>query len=342
MAKVKYSTMGSLFPCLPDEIGFECLLRVELNSHHNLRCVSKSWNAALKTPRFYQERKRLKISEQRICLLQDTYSICNRVLVYDLQKDSCKSLPPIPLKFYRFSHCYFVKQKLVLITDMVDYYTRACIWLYDFTCSKWRQGAKMPRWRSRFASAADEHRGLIYVAGGYGRLRNPVRSASVYNVEEDKWDLLSDMNTYMEDFTGAFAGGKFYVMGKPTWPTFEVFDSYTRSWKTLENRLNSMHFLSVFGRLHCLSAGGLIEYDYSRDKLHIVGPLPTEDFERLIEFATVVGHKIFLSKWDPIEGEGFYMLTPPSETGGAIKWIAIGRPSGLQDFVICAATQVDL
>lgn len=52
--------MGSLFHCLPDEIGWECLVRVELNSHHNLRCVCKSWNAALKNPHFYQERKRLK------------------------------------------------------------------------------------------------------------------------------------------------------------------------------------------------------------------------------------------------------------------------------------------
>ncbi|GLJ13379.1 hypothetical protein SUGI_0210980 [Cryptomeria japonica] len=333
--------MGSLFPCLPDEIGLECLLRVELNSHHNLRCVCKSWNAAVKNPHFYQGRNFLKISEQRICMLQNINGVCKRIAVYDMQKKSCKNLPPIPAKILRILSCYFVKQKLVLFTDMVAENTKSWIWLYDFSCSKWRQGAQMIRWQTGFASAADEHGGLIYVAGGYGGFYNPVRSASVYNVEEDKWHRLPNMNTYMEDLRGVFADGKFYVLGKPSWRTFEVFDSYTRSWKTLENRFNSMHFLSVFGRFHCLSSRGLIEYDYSLDKLHIVGPLPTEDCER-INFAVVVGHKIILNKWDPIEIESFYMLAPPNETGGEIKWVAIEKLSGLQGSAIHAATQVDL
>ncbi|GLJ42474.1 hypothetical protein SUGI_0880220 [Cryptomeria japonica] len=63
--------------------------------------------------------------------------------------------------------------------------------------------------------------GLNYIGGGFCR-------ASVYNVEEDKWDVLPDMNTNMEYFTGAFADGKFHVMG--TSSRFEVFDSDTGSW----------------------------------------------------------------------------------------------------------------
>ncbi|GLJ46883.1 hypothetical protein SUGI_0988920 [Cryptomeria japonica] len=245
--------MGCLFPRLPDEIGMECLVRVKLKAFHNLRCVCKSWNAALKSPQFYQERKRLKISEQRICMLQKIDYNRNRVAVYDPNENSCKSLPPIPAEIYGICHFHFVKQKLVLIKDMHLDPRRSFVWLYDFRNggSKWRQGAKTPTDLSNgFASGADEHGGVIYVAGGFSNdeFDNPVRNASVYNVEEDKWDVLPDMNTDLEYFRGAFADGKFYVMGIPSDPSFEVFDSYTRSWKTMENRFNYWRCLGLFQR----------------------------------------------------------------------------------------------
>ncbi|GLJ13827.1 hypothetical protein SUGI_0220840 [Cryptomeria japonica] len=331
--------MGSLFPSLPDELGWECLVRVELNSHHNLRCICKSWNAALKSPHFYQDRKRLNISEQRVCMLQEIDGICNRVAVYDLEKNSCKILPSIPTEINSIFHCHFVQQKLVLIPALLADSTRNYVWLYDFACSKWRQGAKMPRWQNAFASAADEHEGLIYVGGGHDRIFHigkPVRSASVYNVEEDKWDLLPDMNTYMEPYSiGLFSEGKFYVMGYSD--SIEVFDSQTRSWKTMDDRFNSWRYVSAFGRFYCLSGKGLVEYDYSQDKLQFLGSLPTEDWARFINFAVVVGNKIFVCR-EMIQGQEFCMLEPPSERGGTFKLIGIETPLGFQGFAIHAAT----
>ncbi|XP_059073145.1 F-box/kelch-repeat protein At1g80440-like [Cryptomeria japonica] len=343
--------MGSLFPSLPDEIGLECLLRVKLNSHPKLRCVCKSWNAAFKSPHFYQERKRLNISEKRIFMVQTKGrttavidDISNRVAVYNLENNCCKSLPPAPGPIYSIEHCHFVKQKLVLITDMFQDSTTICVWLYDFACCKWRQGATMLRWLEAYASAADEEGGLIYVGGGFDKSRKPVRSASVYNVEEDKWDVLPDMNalqvyTY-STFKGAFADGKFYVMGTRSAPSFEAFDSYTRSWKTVENRFNCWHsFVSApFGRLYFLSDKGLIEYDCGQDKWNIVGPLPTKDWELDIQFAVMVGHNIFVCRFHPHQGRGYYMVEPPNETGGAINLFRIRKPRGLEGKPICAAT----
>ncbi|GLJ10537.1 hypothetical protein SUGI_0130020 [Cryptomeria japonica] len=325
--------MESLFPGLPDEIGLECLLRVELNSHHKLKCVCKSWNAALKNPHFYQERKRLTISEQRICMLDH-----KGIVVYDLAEKSCRRLLPIPAQIGDSYHCHFAKQKLVLISDRSN-----CVWLYDFTCSKWRQGAEKPRWPIRcFASATDEHRGLIYVAGGKDNFANWVRSASVCNVEEDKWNFLPDMNTYMEYCDGVFSDGKFYVYSGPRIePTFEVFDSYTRSWKSVENRFNRVCFLSAFGRLYCLSVRQLIEYDYSQDKFHIVGPHSMEWWEPLL-FAAEVGHNIFVGSMDYDSDQTFFTLTPPSETGGAFKRIGIEIPSGLRNSFFIRAATLDL
>ena len=192
--------MGFLFPRLPDEIGRECLVRVELNSHHNLRSVCKSWNAASKSPSFYERRKVLKISEQRICFIKEFFDEFEGVAVYDPEMNSCKSLPPLPIEFDGDFRGHFVKQKLVLIPDNLLDPTENHVWLYDFVGLKWKQGAKMTRWMNRFASATDEHGGLIYVAGGFGRyyydrgsgmVGDPISSASVYNVEEEKWEDLA-------------------------------------------------------------------------------------------------------------------------------------------------------
>ncbi|GLJ13354.1 hypothetical protein SUGI_0210600 [Cryptomeria japonica] len=329
---------GCLFPRLPDEIGWECLVRVELNSHRNLRCVCKSWNAALKSPRFYQDRKRLKISEQRICMLHWIDGNWD-IVVYDLEKKSSKSLPPIPGQIYGRCQCHVVKRKLVLIGNAYG----NCLWLYDFACSEWREGARMPEWREGFASAADEERGLIYVGGAFRYCKYGLTSASVYNVEEDRWDLLPDMNTCMDAFTGAFADSKFYVMGNRHCHTNEVFDCYTKSWKTMEDRFNSVSavcFVSAFERLYCFSAMGLIEYEYTQDKLNIVETFPTGDWHETIIFTVVIGHNIFICRWDHIEGQTFWLLRPPSERGGggAFKWTGIERPLSFQSCAINAAT----
>ena len=132
--------MGSLFPRLPDEIGLECLLRVELSSHHNIGLVCKSWNAALQNRQFYSERKRLKISEQRVCMiLRESDDIQIKVAIYDPKNNSCKNLPPSPSTSRRCKyHCHFVKRRLVLIADGSWKHTGNYVWLFDFSCWKWK------------------------------------------------------------------------------------------------------------------------------------------------------------------------------------------------------------
>ena len=338
--------MGLLFPRLPDEIGRECLVRVELNSHHNLRSVCKSWNAALKSPSFYERRKVLKISEQRICFIKEFLDEFEGVAVYDPEMNSYKSLPPLPIEFDCDFRSHFVKQKLVLIPDNLDLEpTENHVWLYDFVGLKWKQGAKMTRWMNRFASATDEHGGLIYVAGGY-MFGDPISSASVYNVEEDKWEDLPDMNSYMGFFPqGVFSDGKFYVM--QSLECFEVFDSYRRSWRSMKNNFNMEktsfggRYVSAFGNIYYFSANGrLIEYDCCQNKVQVLGSLPGIDSDRFVVFAITVGNKIFVRKCD--DTLGFCMLTLPSETGGAFKWIDIQNPPDLEGLSTRGAATLDL
>ena len=349
--------MASLFPDLPDNVGWECLLRVELNSHHNLRCISKSWNAVLKNPTYYEERKKRKISEQRICLMDEIHNndnIHNRVVIYDLEKNTCKSILPTPNQIDGSFHCHFVKQKLVLISDFETQSTRNRVWLYDFVHLKWREGAEMPRLVTGFASAVDEKGGQIYVGGGYEDalllIDAPwLPSASVYNVEEDKWEDLPQISTFIEPyisdlFKGVFVDGKFYMMRDLD--RFDVFDTHTRSWVVVEDGLNMLldpfssgHFVSAIGHIYFLTDDELIEYDFNNDKVKIVGTMPAGDYKQHIYSAIEVNNKIFVSRSPTKVGvSGLYILTLPSEKGGTFELLEIQMPSEVQGRVTYAAT----
>ncbi|KAH9314042.1 hypothetical protein KI387_022669 [Taxus chinensis] len=342
--------MGSLFPKLPDEIGWEILLRVEFNSHNNLRSVCKSWKAVLKCSHFYQDRKRLKLSEQRICMIQDTgprngcpYDY--RVRVFDPIQNIWKTLSPVPKsigngKGIRVNaHFYSVKQKLVFVGGW-DPYTLAAtkmVCLYDFSSCKWRQGTDMPRWRDQFASAADAEGRVIYVAGGCNKFRAPLRSAAVYKVDEDKWDFLPDMPTAMDGCQGAFVKGKFFVRDMYG-ARIQCFHPHTETWKTMADRRNTGRIVSAFGNMYCFSSLGLIEYNCSESKWNIVGSYPTDRGRFLVNWATVFGHNIILSTRKDYSSSFVHMLVSPSRTQGAMKLIEIEIPSGFQGFLSTAAT----
>ena len=74
--------------------------------------------------------------------------------------------------------------------------------------------------------------------------------------------------------------------------------------------------------------------------MQIVGSLPEEDSDRFIEFAIMVGNKIFVRKCD--NTLGVCMLPLPSETGGTLKWIDIQSPPDLNFFARDAAAILDL
>ena len=106
------------------------------------------------------------------------------------------SLPSIPLfsdGIPLFCHCVWVNQYLVMIGGWHPSQWEAMnsVFIYDFSSCKWRQGADMPRVRFACSVSPD---GLIYVAGGHDEYKNALRAAEAYNVEEDKWEILSPMS----------------------------------------------------------------------------------------------------------------------------------------------------
>ena len=107
----------------------------------------------------------------------------------------------------------------------------------------------------------------------------------------------------------------------------------------MENRFHSLHFVAAFGHFYFFSGRGLIEYDYTQDKLHTVGPLPTEDWCQSVMFAVVVSNNIFVIKEESNgRHQSFYMLSPSIDTGETIKLMEISRPSGFQGYAMGAVT----
>ena len=91
--------------------------------------------------------------------------------------------------------------------------------------------------RYSFASCVSSSTGLIYVAGGAGGYSNPLATAETYNVEEDKWEILTAMTQPRSlGCQAVFIEGKFMVIsGNQLGRSAEVFDPTARTWRSCED-----------------------------------------------------------------------------------------------------------
>ena len=118
-----------LFPCLPNDLGRQCLLRVSYESHPKLRAVCRSLEATVNSPGFYRDRKKLGTTQQCICLFELRQSNNDEeymVTVYDPLQGTWEPLPPFPHfpgVHYRGipidCACISLNQKLLLIGGRV-------------------------------------------------------------------------------------------------------------------------------------------------------------------------------------------------------------------------------
>ncbi|GLJ04657.1 hypothetical protein SUGI_0000760 [Cryptomeria japonica] len=344
---------------LPEEIERECLLRVSYKSHHNLRAVCRSWEAVVKSSRFYQDRKKFGMGEERICLIQalpQQHEYKQRsapaygVTIYDPLKSSWERLPNIPTGFPLFSNCVCVNQKLVVLGgwNPHTWEDSKAVFVYDFCSCTWKSGTDMPTLQS-FCACSVSPQGLIYVAGGHDQNKNALRRAAAYNVEKDKWEVLPDMQSERDECHGAFLQGKFYVIsGYETQSqgrferSAQVFDPETRLWSTLENMFKfggSAHAcVAAFGNLYFFEKDGVMEYDCEGNEWRKVCSLPLDI--KNVTRASVWRESVFLC--GSANGSGdtvFYMFRPPSNGEvGSQNWIPVQRPQNYMGFVQSSAS----
>jgi hypothetical protein len=182
-------------------------------------------------PEFYADRKISGTTEQLLCLIQQDPSYVLEIRVCDPVKGTSERLPPIDDPHFAGIggpfQCAVVNRKLVLLGGITK-----SVYIYDFESARWSRRADMPTPRYSFAYSVDSSTGLVYVAGGVGvyvvRLgyvfeTGPLAAAEAYNVEEDKWEILSPMiQPHGLGCDGVFMEGKFMVFTEDI--SAEVFD----------------------------------------------------------------------------------------------------------------------
>ncbi|ERN00795.1 hypothetical protein AMTR_s00217p00024980 [Amborella trichopoda] len=75
-----------VIPGLPDEIGWECLVRAEQTSHAAMRLVRKSWQELIASPDSYKCRKATGKTQKYACLVRSLTSPSLRGAKQEVQR----------------------------------------------------------------------------------------------------------------------------------------------------------------------------------------------------------------------------------------------------------------
>ncbi|KAF6172940.1 hypothetical protein GIB67_035494 [Kingdonia uniflora] len=243
-----------LIPGLPNDVARECLIRVPYNHFSSIPSVSKTWKQEVESEQFHQMRKTSGLSRTVIAMVQaETKTKLGGpaakyvapaywLTLYEPETGAWSRLPAIPgypNGMPLFCQCVSVGQSIVVIGgwNPLTWEVLKVVYVYDFISATWRRGADMsgPS-RSFFACVSDSTR-TVFVAGGHDQDKNALSSALAYNVAEDKWVHIADMEKQRDECTGIFTSGKFYVIGGYSsdmqgrfMKSAEAFDAVTCTW----------------------------------------------------------------------------------------------------------------
>uniref|UniRef100_A0A7N1A327 F-box domain-containing protein n=1 Tax=Kalanchoe fedtschenkoi TaxID=63787 RepID=A0A7N1A327_KALFE len=259
----------NLIPGLPDDLAAECLIRVPYTSHSEMGFVSRSWKALIASNSFYAERRRLSFSDRLLCLVQplptsqihppepsgdvdckpDTEQPTYGLTVYNATDQTWQriSTPQNSLHVPMFCHCVALpsSRKLLLLGgwDPQTLEPVSAVYSYNLITREWTRAASMSKARSFFAcTAVGGNR--VYVAGGHDSQKNALKSAEVYDADEDEWTTLPEMEQERDECHGMSwrDEDKFWVVsgyGTDCQGQFrhdaECYDPGTNSWTVVEN-----------------------------------------------------------------------------------------------------------
>lgn len=254
-----------LVPDLPNDIALECLIRLPLHQFSIAASVCSNWKRQIKHPSFRQRRKDSGLIRPVFALAQamvNTITKPNgitslsstqfyRLTLYDPEEGFWYDLPPIPELvdgLPMFCRVVGVGSDVMVIggCDPVNWRVMDSVFVYSFISGSWRRGADMPGGQRLFFGCASDSERFVVVAGGHNDEKNALRSVLLYDVAEDDWVTLPEMETERDECKCIFHRGKFHVIGG--YPTYaqgqfqrsaEVFDGATRQWGLEEDFLGA-------------------------------------------------------------------------------------------------------
>lgn len=255
---------SSLLEGIPEAVALRCLAYVPLHHHPNLELVSRSWRAAIRSRELFRVRNELKSSESLLCVC--SFDPENTWQVYSPDCDRWLTLPLLPSPIRHLAHFGAVTTsgKLFVLgggSDAVDPLTGDHdgtfatdeVWCYDFVERRWSQRASMLVPRSMFACCVLD--GKIVVAGGFTTCRKSVSAAEMYDLENDVWSTIPDLNrTHNSPCSGLVIRGRVHVLHKGL-STVQVLESVKVGWEVKEYGWPQGSMAVVEGVVYVLSHG---------------------------------------------------------------------------------------
>nr|ACU17996.1 unknown [Glycine max] len=292
--------MSGLIERLPDAVAIRCLARVPFYFHPVLELVSRSWQAAIRSPELFKARQEVGSTEDLLCVC--AFDPENLWQLYDPMRDLWITLPVLPSKIRHLSNFGAVSTagKLFVIgggSDAVDPLTGdqdGCfatdeVWSYDPVVRQWAPRASMLVPRSMFACCVLN--GKIVVAGGFTSCRKSISQAEMYDPDKDVWIPMPDLHrTHNSACSGVVIGGKVYVLHKDL-STVQVLDNAGPGW-TVEECVWLQGQMAVVGDALYVMSHGLI-FKQDKEERKVVGS--ASEFRKRIGFAmTGLGDDLYV------------------------------------------------
>jgi N-acetylneuraminic acid mutarotase len=147
---------------------------------------------------------------------EDDMEATRSVDVYDDLATQHWSLLPTEMTTAREAHGVVVcEDKLYVVGGGNEEETHLdIVEVYDFATETWSLlPVPMPQARAMLNNAVVQHKGKIYVLGGYSSTEN-LQSVAVYDIAAEEWSVLpAEMLTLRENFAAAVHGNKIFVVG---------------------------------------------------------------------------------------------------------------------------------
>lgn len=292
--------MSGLIEGLPDEVALRCLARVPLYLHPKLEVVSRSWQAAIRSPELFKARQEVSSSEDFLCVC--AFDPENLWQLYDPVRNLWITLPILPSKIRHLAHFGVVSTagKLFVLgggSDAVDPLTGDHdgsfatneVWSYDPVTREWSPRASMLVPRAMFACCVLN--GKIVVAGGFTSCRKSISKAEIYDPDKNVWVPIPDLHhTHNTACSGIVIGGKVHVLHKGL-STVQILDSVKLGWTVKDYGWLQGPMAVVRGELYVMSHGVISKQETEARKM----VASASEFRRRIGFAMIgLGDEIYV------------------------------------------------
>ncbi|KAG6552124.1 hypothetical protein Mapa_006433 [Marchantia paleacea] len=235
----------SLIPGLPDDLAFQCLVRVPRRYHWVLAAVCRQWKETLCSTMFCTKRKEMGLSEGWVYALLRDSSEDLHWHVMDPTQRVWKELPKMPgdaMKRYGMSS-EVLDRELVVVGGGKRYKPPISeVLKFNPITNAWKEAVPLETARHYFASAVFD--GKLFAVGGMGTTLESLNSYEVYDPKSQTWSTFYDAHIVTDLGEALVLDGKLYTRYVCTTlfpPTYaSAFDPTKHEWAVVDNEMTRL------------------------------------------------------------------------------------------------------